>query len=114
MNLSSLQKYVLLQGLGGKNNLVSKSVLINFYKNKNRQPKRQDQITIITRSVERLVNSGLVKAIGVKTKDKWFIKDVILTSLGVKRAKELLGKQQKLPFKNNKKQYVTNNRKQQH
>ena len=97
--LSSLQKYILLQGLGSKKYSVSKRVLINFYKDKKKKPKQPDQITIITRSVERLISNGLVKGIGTKTKDKWFIKEVVLTALGIKEAKKLLGQQQKLPFK---------------
>jgi hypothetical protein len=104
MRLSKLQKYVLKKGLGGKNGTVSKAVLKRFYGSQKKQPKSDDQLSIITKSVDRLIKRGLVRGIGIKTAEKWFVKEVVLTKEGIKKARELLGKQQELPFrKNNKK-----------
>jgi len=99
MPLSSLQKYILLQGLASKKRAVSKAVLNQFYHRQARPPQPKDREGIITKSVERLINRGLVKILGFKTAEKWFIKEVILTSLGKKAARQLLGRQEKLPLK---------------
>lgn len=99
MPLSQLQKYILRAGLESKKYTVSKAVLIRFYQGSKNSPKIVDQIGIITKSVERLINKGMVKGVGVKTAEKWFIKEVILTPRGKKIARELLGKQAQLPFK---------------
>ena len=99
MPLSALQKYILRQGLGGKKRSVPKERLLNFYADKSAKPKLEDQINIITKSAERLINSGLARGLGIKTAEKWFIREVILTPLVVKRARQLLGRQQELPFK---------------
>lgn len=99
MPLSQLQKYILRAGLESKKYAVSKSVLIKFYQGLKNPPKAADQIGIITKSVERLIGKGMVKGVGTKTAEKWFIKEVILTASGKKKARELLGKQAQLPFK---------------
>ncbi|MEK7072245.1 MAG: hypothetical protein AAB969_01600 [Patescibacteria group bacterium] len=103
MALSDLQKYILNKGLEGSKNTVGKTVLKRFYITQKSQPKEEDQINIITKSVDKLIKRGLVKGVGTKTAKKWFVKEVILTKKGVKIAKELLGKQEELPFKNKKK-----------
>lgn len=103
MVLSSLQKYILNKGLEGSKNTVGKTVLKRFYIAQKSRPSEEDQINIITKSVDKLIKRGLVKGVGTKTAKKWFVKEVILTKKGVKIAKELLGKQQELPFKNKKK-----------
>ncbi|HLD28333.1 MAG TPA: hypothetical protein VJB67_01865 [Patescibacteria group bacterium] len=102
MKLSNLQKYILRQGLGSKSRRISKLVLVKFYGGQKNKPKTEDQINIITKSVERLISKKLVKGLGIKTAEKWFVKEVILTPFGIKQAKELLGKQQELPLKNRK------------
>ena len=103
MTLSDLQKYILTKGLEGKGNTVTKAVLRKFYVTKKNQPKDEDQFNIITKSVERLIKKGLIKGVGIKTAEKWFVKEVILTKKGLKKAKELLGQQQELPLKIKKK-----------
>lgn len=101
MRFSKLQKYILLLGLESKNHKIAKNSLLGFYQKS--KIKLKDQINIVTKSVERLIEKGIAKCLGVKTKEKWFIKEVTLTSEGLKRAKALLGQQQKLPLKNFKK-----------
>ena len=103
MTLSNLQKYILNKGLEGRGHTVTKAVLKKFYAAKKNQPKDEDQLNIITKSVERLIKKGLVNGVGTKTAEKWFIKEVILTKKGLKKAKELLGQQQELPLKIKKK-----------
>ncbi len=97
--LSKLQKYVLRQGLESAGYKVSKKKLINFYNQQKAKPKKEDQINIITKSVDRLINRGLVKGYGLKTVKKWFVWQVILTKNGLRKARELAGQQQKLPLK---------------
>ena len=99
MTLSSLQKYILNKGLEGQKNTVKKAVLKKFYATSKIKPKEGDQIKIITKSVDKLIKRGLVKGVGIKTAQKWFVNEVVLTQEGIKKAKELLGKQQELPFK---------------
>lgn len=103
MKLSNLQKYILKKGLESRSYRVSKNIFDKFYSAKKKKPKPEDQISIITKSVERLIKKGLIKGIGIKTAEKWFIKEVALTRVGIKKAKELLGKQQELPLKKRRK-----------
>ncbi len=99
MRLSQLQKYILLRGLEHRQATVDKEQLLKYYLHHRPEPKPADQVKIITKSVERLIDKGLVKSTGIKTKDKWYIKQVILTRLGKQEAKKLLGQQALLPFK---------------
>ena len=101
MKLSNLQKYILLRGFENRSK-VSKKDLIKYYSDRKIKPKLEDQVNIITKSVERLIERGLVRGKGMKTKDKWFIFEVLLTKMGRLEAKKLLGQQQKLPLKNKK------------
>lgn len=99
MSLSELQKYILLQGLENKSGRVSKKILDKFYARQDSPPQKEDQVKIITKSVERLIHRGLARGQGLKTAEKWFIQEVILTRAGHKKAKELLGQQPPLPLK---------------
>ena len=103
MTLSNLQKYILNKGLESRAKTVTKAVLKKFYATKKNQPKDDDQLNIITKSVERLIKKGLVKGIGIKTAEKWFVKEVILTKKGLKKAREFLGQQQELPLSKKRK-----------
>lgn len=102
MYLSSLQKYILLNSFGKKGFLFSKKNLVKFYDNQKNKPKAGDIPGIITKSVERLIDRELMTGYGIRTSQKWFIKEVRLTAKGRKTARELLGKQQQLPFKKRK------------
>lgn len=97
MRLSLLQKYILRQCYlgGGK---IKRDNLINFYLKKD-TPRKDEQIKIITQSLERLIERGLMIGYGVRTQEKWFIKEIKLTPLGKKQVKKLLGEQQRLPLK---------------
>lgn len=99
MHLSSLQKYILLRGLESRAGSVDKRILLDFYRWQKHKPGPDSQLSIITKSVERLINRGLARGRGIKTAQKWYISQVLLTSSGKKAAKKLLGEQQRLPFK---------------
>lgn len=98
MPFSGLQKYILLKGLENKKHSVPKKILAKFYVGRKNSPKNSDQTDIITKSAERLIKKGLAKGVGVKTAEKWFVSELIITRPGIKVAKDFLGKQQKLPF----------------
>ena len=85
MRLSDLQKYILKK-------------VWNTNKIK-KVPTKNLQIKIITKSIERLIDKGLMIGYGEKTQYKLFIKQVKLTSFGKKVTKKLFGEQIKLPFK---------------
>ena len=53
---------------------------------------------VITKSLERLIDKGLLVGYGVRTPEKWFIKEIRLTPLGRRVAKKLRGEQAKLPW----------------
>lgn len=96
MLLSSLQKYILKEALA--RGLLSKRQIERYYEHTQEKPSEQDIQTIITKSVERLIFKELIVGFGKKTAQKWFVKEIRLTRKGRKIARELLGKQQQLPF----------------
>jgi len=95
MRLSSLQKYILKRGYYWRGKF-NRSQLIDFYSNGKKVPKKEDQVNIITKSVERLIDRGLFTGYGVRTTEKWFIREIKITKVGLKVAKGLMGRQQKL------------------
>lgn len=103
MHLSPLQKFILLECLNSKTGRISRTRLHRFY-DKTKNPPHSELITkIITKSIERLIAKDLLVGFGERTKYKWFIKEIKLTTLGKKTAKKLLGEQITLPFKRRKK-----------
>lgn len=105
MKLSYLQKYILLVGYGEKDKF-SRDWLLKFYDKSatpadrsRRKPKREDQVNIITKSLERLIDKELLIGYGVRTPHKWFIREIKLTAKGRRAAKRLMGEQQILPLK---------------
>jgi hypothetical protein len=52
----------------------------------------------MTKSLERLIDKGLMIGYGRRTPEKWFIDEIRLTDVGKKAARKLLGQQQKLPL----------------
>ena len=53
----------------------------------------------ITKSLERLIDKGLMIGYGRRTPEKWFIDEVQLTPAGRRAARITLGEQQRLPLK---------------
>ena len=109
MKLSTLQKYILKEILFSKKLKVDRKIFNKFYNTclpagriKN-PPKADIRTNIITKSIERLIDKGLLVGFGEKTQHKLFIDKVRLTPQGKKTAQLLLGKQEQLPFKKHKK-----------
>ena len=100
MKLSALQKYILKQAGQTKDKTLAKAAIEQFYQSYKKRPTPQDILTIITHSVERLIQDGLAIGYGWKTPQKWYIRQVKLTPQGRKLAKGLFGVQQRLPLKN--------------
>ncbi len=108
MPLSALQKYILKTCYGAKKILVKgkfekfylhAGVLTKAGQPAKNIPTKAEQIKIISRSIERLINKGFLVGYGEKTQCKWFIKEIQLTSLGQRLSKKLQGEQTKLPLK---------------
>ncbi|MBU0597470.1 hypothetical protein KKF61_00560 [Patescibacteria group bacterium] len=97
MRLSQLQKYILLNGLGPKGKL-RRNQLDKYYDKQKKAPKKGDQQGIITKSLERLIEKGLLIGYGRRTHEKWFIEEYRLTTQGRQATRQLYGQQQTLPF----------------
>ena len=98
MILSALQKFILKESFGEKKYLLVKGYL-KFYQNQRKVSARSEQVKIISKSIDRLINKGLLVGFEEKTKEKWFIKEVKLTAVGQRLAKKLTGEQTKMNFK---------------
>lgn len=101
MKLSKLQNYILEQAFldGGD---YDRDKLLKFYENYKKPPIKEDQINIVTKSLERLINQGFLIGYGIKTNRKWFIKEIKITGQGRQLAKKFLSQQQVLPLKKKK------------
>ena len=99
MKLSELQKYILKTTLQNNKNRVSRNIFEKFYNNTKKSPAKKIRTNIITKSIERLIEKGLLTGFGEKTQHKLFINQVKLTPKGKKATQELFGKQIKLPLK---------------
>jgi len=97
MRLSSLQKYILINLFGSKGK-SKRTQLLRFYDKQKKPPKKEDQQGIMTKSLERLIDKGLMIGYGRRTPEKWFIDEVGLTAKGKKEARKLMGQQQRLPL----------------
>ena len=93
MRFSDLQKYILIKTFknGPK---ISRSVFEKFYKKPGDQ-----EVKIITVSIERLIAKGMVKGYGYKTAEKLFIQKVSLTPKGKKIAQKIAMDLQRLPLR---------------
>ena len=99
MRLSSLQKYVLLR-ISEKGGKVDRKMFRGFYDKQDKKASKKYQEKIITQSLERLIDRGLVTGFGKRTPQKWFVTQVFLTPKGCLAVKELLQeKQRKLPLR---------------
>lgn len=92
-----LQHYILLRVLEKKGKLTRRG-LEKYYETVIKKPKRKDQVDAITKTLERLIDNGILIGFGIRTKSKWFIREVQVTPKGRREAIRLLGEQQKLRF----------------
>jgi len=98
MKLSRLQKFILQQSYD-KGKKVPRSQFYKFYDGKKLPPKAEDKVKILTKSLERLIDRGLLVGFGEITEYKWYIREVKLTNRGKAAAKKLLGVQAVLPLR---------------
>ncbi len=98
MTFSNLQKYILNEVWVDKKNRVGRQKFNRFYDHQASAPGRELRTKIITKSLERLIDKGLMIGFGERTRCKWFIKEVQLTPAGKRRARQLRGEQAILPF----------------
>jgi len=62
--------------------------------------KIKDQVDAVTKSLERLIDKGMLIGYGVRTRKKWFIREVKLTRPGIRKYVQWLeSRQAQLPFK---------------
>lgn len=99
MNLSELQKYILKTTLQNDKARLSRNIFEKFYDNKKNSPSTKIRANIITKSIERLIDKGLLTGFGEKTQYKLFITQVKLTTRGKKSAQNLFGQQVSLPLR---------------
>lgn len=99
MRLSPLQRFILLECLDGARRHVARTVFMAFYRKRSSFPSGNDRQDAVTKSLERLIDKGLMIGYGRRTPKKWFIDEVALTPKGRKETRKLLGKQQQLPLK---------------
>lgn len=99
MKLSVLQKYILKTTSQNNKIIVPRGIFDKFYDNIKSAPPKKIQSNIITKSIERLIDKGLLIGFGEKTQYKLFINQVKLTTSGKKTAQTLFGQQSKLPLK---------------
>lgn len=96
MNLSGLQRHILKTAWRQGKSKIPRAVFENYYP-AGKVPRHEAEI--LGRSLERLVDRGLMTGYGHRTMAKWFIESVRLTPAGRRAARQLIGKQEKLPLK---------------
>lgn len=100
MNLSKLQRFALIESYTRRGVRLSRTAIHRFYASSPSQPERiQD---VVTKSLESLIDRGLMIGFGRRTPKKWFIEDIKLTARGRREARTLLGQQLSLPLRRSK------------
>ena len=79
MRLSLLQRYILRECYQRKQLRIDRKSFAAFYSKKDSPQSVQDSVT---RSLERLIDHGLIIGHGRRTPHKWFIEEVRLTPAG--------------------------------
>lgn len=98
MKLSPLQRHIMLSAFEARGRL-QRTRLTQFYTSQKRKPSQADQQRIISRSIERLIERGLLIGYGRRTPEKWFIDEVRITPAGRRWTQKSFDEQQPLPFK---------------
>lgn len=98
MKLSQLQKYILKTSFLDSRIKIPRNIFTDFY-GKRKKPNKNIRIKIISKSIERLIDKGLVIGFGEKTQFKLYIRQIKLTPKGKNISRKLLGEQTKIPFK---------------
>lgn len=88
MALSALQKFCLTAAYAAKGWCDRKKIHA-FYRTHEREVGEGEQVKIITKSIERLIDRALMVGRGVRTPKKWYIEEVRLTAKGRRLARAL-------------------------
>lgn len=96
MRFSSLQRHILGVCFAARGK-VGRAPLHKFYEGKS--IKHKAVVDVVTKTLERMIDKGLLVGLGVRTPKRWYIKEVRLTPMGRKVARKLRGEQQRLPLK---------------
>jgi hypothetical protein len=102
MTLSKLQRYILLKVWENAKTKVSRQNFYQFYTGLKKAPAKELQANIITTSIERLIDRGLLVGFGTKTQHKLFIDSVKLSPQGKKFARLNFNQQTAFPWSKNK------------
>ncbi len=78
---------------------IRKKTFLSFYDKQKEKPSEKDRADTITKSVESLIDKGMMVGYGMRTPKKWYIEEARLMPKGRKLARKLLGEQQILPLK---------------
>ncbi|MDO8599725.1 MAG: hypothetical protein Q7S02_06490 [bacterium] len=66
---------------------------------KREDTRAKDVVDVVTKALDRLIDRGLLVGYGIRTKEKWFVREVRLTPEGRRTARIVSGKQQALPLR---------------
>lgn len=105
MRLSGLQRFTLIECYNRSKTHLPRQAVHAYYKSMPRSPLViQD---VVTKSLERLVDKGLLIGYGRRTPKKWYINEIKLTPRGRKLARKLLGEQLALPLRKSRRQRLS-------
>jgi len=97
--LSYIQQFILEECLE-HGSTCSRRVIDENYKTSKSKAQQDNFKKIITQSIERLIDRGLLVGYGMKTKEKLFITKIRLTPSGRKSVKEIRkARQKRLPLR---------------
>ena len=102
MTLSRLQRYIILTVWESAKPKISRQHFYQFYTKLKKAPAKELQANIITTSIERLIDRGLLIGFGSKTQHKLFIDSVKLSPQGKKFARLNFNQQTTFPWSKNK------------
>lgn len=90
---SPLQQYILGECFMRRDK-IDRDLFERFYDNHS-NVKSGARTKIVTKSLERLIDRGLMVGYGVRTPQKWFIKEIKITRFGIKEWEKFLERNQK-------------------
>ena len=102
MTLSKLQRYIILTVWESTKVKISRQNFYQFYAKLKKAPAKELQANIITTSIERLIDRGLLIGFGTKTQHKLFIDSVKLSPKGKKFARLNFNQQTTFPWSQKK------------
>lgn len=97
MRLSGLQRFALIECYTRRSTRLIRKVVHGYYRSMPKQPGHVQDV--VTKSLESLIDRGLLIGYGRRTPKRWFIDEIRLTPRGRKIARTLLGEQLSLPLR---------------